>query len=402
MLPSSRLFLTVLVALLLLLTHAPPVLAQEDSGTLELKAILVAGDLSLRPVPKQVFAVQPSDGETLEITTGFDGQATMELPTGRYTLSSIAPVSFEDQTQVIGRAVKADGGAVSGGSVIAFGLVTARTAVDGTFRLEIVPTGLGPLTVFARLIEAGRVTDPSGQPVVNLPVRVTTSFGGFPSRYPRTNTDDVYRVDGIPVGSITVFASDGRRQLEGQSEGVLASEGDELVLDIRLDGDQVLARLFDANNHVYPVQFPSGSLVQGTLGVFRVSEDDRHGALQLEFGGGGAFRRFVAQSSFLDLDGREVVLTGSNASGLEVVRKVFVPADGYFVRYLEVSPVTTLLVRRRDLEEMRTLAELVLAKDDGLWRRPRLGDSRPPGERMAGILRRKAVFPYTGVGGAPS
>ncbi len=191
------------------------------------------------------------------------------------------------------------------------------------------------LTVVARGTVSGQVTDPAGQPVSNLRLDVTTSSGGYPALHPRTDIDGFYRVTGVPIGTIRVRGRDTSRNLEGQAEGELQFEGEEIEVDVQLDGDEVLARHYDANNHFYPVQSPGGGIVRGTVGLFRTGDDAERGGLQLEIGQSGAFRRFIGTDSFLE-DGREVVLEGADPTGLTIRRKVFVPPDAYFARYLEV------------------------------------------------------------------
>ena len=52
-----------------------------DFGRLRVRAVVVASDLSLRPVPKHRFLIVPNDGEQepIEATTGFDGEIWMNI-----------------------------------------------------------------------------------------------------------------------------------------------------------------------------------------------------------------------------------------------------------------------------------------------------------------------------------
>ena len=72
---------------------APPA----TTGRLEARVVLVAGDLSLKPVPKQRFLIRPvGDGRTpIPVLTGFDGILRQELPPGAYRIESTAPVELE-------------------------------------------------------------------------------------------------------------------------------------------------------------------------------------------------------------------------------------------------------------------------------------------------------------------
>ncbi len=89
-----------MILAILSLAGASPMLGEDPppaSGRLTLRVILVASDLTLRPVPKQTFEIRPQDGDggPTEITTGFTGEAEADLPVGRYVISSRAPVEFE-------------------------------------------------------------------------------------------------------------------------------------------------------------------------------------------------------------------------------------------------------------------------------------------------------------------
>lgn len=74
------------------------VLGQDSrSGSLSANVILVADDLSLRPVPRSVFVIRSAEtgAEVERVTTSFSGQIETTLNAGEYLLESEAPVSFE-------------------------------------------------------------------------------------------------------------------------------------------------------------------------------------------------------------------------------------------------------------------------------------------------------------------
>jgi S1-C subfamily serine protease len=79
---------------------ASPVRAQEaelDTG-LRFRAIVVARDLSLRPVPKRTFLIRSADqpAVVLRVTTDFEGTAAIGLSPGSYVLTSESPLAFEE------------------------------------------------------------------------------------------------------------------------------------------------------------------------------------------------------------------------------------------------------------------------------------------------------------------
>ena len=197
------------------------------------------------------------------------------------------------------------------------------------------------LVIVKRGTVQGTVLDPNGNPAVGVGVSVGSPG---PSRFVRTDATGFYRATGVFAGRVQVTARDGN--FEGRGEGQLNDEGQVITVDVQMEGDQVLAQLYDANNYFYPVQYPNGSILSGTFDVFRGDRDKNRGGFRLELGQAGTFRPFVATESALGRQGREVFLGGADASGLTVSRQVFIPIQGYFARYLEIlanptaSPIT--------------------------------------------------------------
>ncbi|MEO1088889.1 MAG: hypothetical protein AAFY88_32070, partial [Acidobacteriota bacterium] len=113
----------------------------------------------------------------------------------------------------------------------------------------------------------------------------------------------------------------------------------DLVL-VEDEPDEAFTTFWDANNQFYRSSRTTGDIRGGSLGVFDGDSDLNIGASRLEIGSGGAFRIFEASSS--SVASRELTITGSDASGLEVERRTRVPRDGYFARHLELlrNPTT--------------------------------------------------------------
>ena len=174
---------------------------------------------------------------------------------------------------------------------------------------------------------------PTAWPAVG--VGVTVSSSGSNSRFVRTDVDGFYRAVDVNVGDMRVIARDRPNNYEGRAESVLTFDGETITVDVQMEGDQILAELYDANNYVFPIQYPNGNILEGTLGVYRGDDQDRRGGFVLEVGQGGVFQPFEAATSAESTDGREIFVTGTDASGLDVERRVFVPQKGYFARYLE-------------------------------------------------------------------
>lgn len=80
----------------------PPPPAVPRLGTLAASVAIVTADLSVKPVPKQKFAVVAESAAVpaavsapVEVVTGFDGTFRMALAPGRYRIRSTAPVDLE-------------------------------------------------------------------------------------------------------------------------------------------------------------------------------------------------------------------------------------------------------------------------------------------------------------------
>ncbi|MCI0722765.1 MAG: hypothetical protein L0338_27915, partial [Acidobacteria bacterium] len=76
-----------------------PLDAQVEVVRLKIHAALVESDLSLRPIPRLTLVLQEiSEGEfpaKFIVKTGFAGKAEVEVPPGRYRLSTPEPVEFQ-------------------------------------------------------------------------------------------------------------------------------------------------------------------------------------------------------------------------------------------------------------------------------------------------------------------
>jgi len=76
------------------LAQTPP--AQQESGTIALRVVLVGADLSLKPIPRQPFTiVSEAGGDPIEVRTDFEGALTQKLAPGSYRVRSSQAVTFE-------------------------------------------------------------------------------------------------------------------------------------------------------------------------------------------------------------------------------------------------------------------------------------------------------------------
>ena len=66
-------------------------------GTITISAALVDRDMQVRPVPLHALVLTGAGPDTLSVRTTTDGKASLSLPAGSYSLSSVAPIDFQGQ-----------------------------------------------------------------------------------------------------------------------------------------------------------------------------------------------------------------------------------------------------------------------------------------------------------------
>jgi hypothetical protein len=238
---------------------------------------------------------------------------------------------------------------------------SATSAANGRATFNIVPAG--PFTARARhpenqnlnatttgtLTGEGQVVDvsvtlpaigavtgtvkmPDGSVVASVIVTLKSTNPAISTKTATTNAQGVYGISGVPAGAYTASVDDAARAVFGSAPGQITTDGATVTTDIVLAGTIVNLPidLFDGNAFRFDIQ-RNGSLSDG-------SNDAYDGGLNLRlFTPAGAASSFPnAVQGRTEDTGREVAIKGTGMAGLEVTRKIFVPADGYFARYLEV------------------------------------------------------------------
>ncbi len=207
---------------------------------------------------------------------------------------------------------------------------------------NLVLSGVGTVT--------GQVTNPDGSLATGI--LVTLQSQAQISSAPLQGHTDVrgfYNITSVPVGNFTasVNVAVNGTQLIGSATGAIAGDGQTATANIVLASGQPLPQtLYDANNFDYEVQ-SDGSIKDGFKSVYQGDNGANRGAFLLDIISAGVPNRFVgAPVGNNDQAGRELVLQQQGLANLNVTRKIFIPQDGYFVRYLEIlnnpsgSPVT--------------------------------------------------------------
>ncbi len=363
-------------------------------------AVNVRTTLDARGVfPQQRVAITDADGvvEIDEVLAGPFAVAALDPLTGLAgavdsTLLADEVLSLELRLEsagsIAGIAFGPDG--VSGVRNIRIRLTPSgrQTTTDaaGRFRFDVLPVAAGPYRIEAfdgvgtrravvndidlgahgEVIErnlvlagsgtvTGTVLGPDGEPVSGAAITVDSAVVGAPRRFAATDSDGSWLIDRVPQGRFTVSASLRGLRQAGQVGGAIDFDGQRVVVDVQMNENVIpppppapagqpqgarndrLARLFDANDFDYAIH-QDGSIRNGTRSVFRGDGGANSGGflLMLRAAGAGDYSPFAGNGARLELGGRQLALPGTGPGGLTVTRKVYVPRDGYFVRYLEV------------------------------------------------------------------
>jgi Carboxypeptidase regulatory-like domain/Bacterial TSP3 repeat/Bacterial Ig-like domain (group 2) len=201
---------------------------------------------------------------------------------------------------------------------------------------NLVLNGVGTVT--------GTVLNPDATiaPGVTVTLR-STSQGSIFSGVSDVNGN--YRIIQVPVGDFLVSSrvQSGSQILLGQNQGTITGDGTTATANIQLLANvvQLPFTLFDANNFSFDIA-PSAAISNGKGQIFAGDFNLHQGGFLLDLIAGGTTLSFTGQGSQTqnvansELVGRQVAVTQSGLAGLDVTRKVYVPQDGYFARYLEI------------------------------------------------------------------
>ena len=225
-----------------------------------------------------------------------------------------------------------------------------------------VAHGNGQVTIDFTLIGTGSVTGrvlfedgtPAGQVPLYLEPHDVQVYDGYQSGV----TDDAgfYRFDNVSVGTYGAIVNDEGRRLFGQVEVTLEQDGQTATApDIRLIANKVNLPVnrYDANGMLFDIN-PDGTSQRGTNWMYYANG----GGFNLELVADGVTHHFDGNGQGYgsgEENDREIAVRQQGLAGLDVTRKVYVPREGYFVRYLELlhnptaSPVTVSVKVRTNL-----------------------------------------------------
>jgi hypothetical protein len=303
--------------------------------------VVVAGQsttvtLQLQPVGAITGIVFAVDGVTAVanmsvnlISQGAINQSVNSGADGRFTFANVPSSTYTLQ-------------AVDGS-----GNVRAQASVTVTTPGEVVTQNL-VLTGGGTVIGAVQLCAPSCSNVPNVLVTIIDKTGKTLSGL--TDVGGTFSIPQVAVGPFIAEAAftAGTETFSGSAQGVITADGATANAIIQLFAQTrfLPVTLFDGNDLPYTV-FTDGSLQDG----FNVEFNSFHsrtlfftppfgpeqGALRLDVISGGTPVHFSGSGQAATANsGRELDIQQANVAGLNVTRKILVPRDGYFVRYLEV------------------------------------------------------------------
>ena len=175
-----------------------------------------------------------------------------------------------------------------------------------------------------------------GSPLVGARVQIKSAFDTFFVNSGVTDSTGTRIVPNVPEGLVLVQLLDGPTfQLLGLATITIGPGHHGQTIDVPFAFDTTLpVELFDGNGMRFDIQ-RDGTLRTGTNGAFAGS-----GGQQLFFTDPFGRTFIGAPVASTEESGREVTILQAHLSTV-VTRKIYVPSDGYFTRYLEIFRNTT-------------------------------------------------------------
>ncbi|HMD96237.1 MAG TPA: carboxypeptidase regulatory-like domain-containing protein [Terriglobia bacterium] len=242
--------------------------------------------------------------------TDSNGNYTIpNIPAGAITVRAFHPTSSYTYTEVDSPGITADGQALT---------------------VNIILPAIASVHV--------AVVDGSGNPIANSPIYIQNGFIGQFQFAGDTAADGTLTIPNVPQGSFTVQAySANTGAVIGSATGTVMATDQGKTIDVTIITSVSLPTdLYDASDFFFDIQ-PNASILSGTDNVFRGDFNQNQGAFLLNLVSSGTPTAFTgAPVGTQELNGRQIAVQEQNLAGLNVTRKVYIPQDGYFARYLEI------------------------------------------------------------------
>jgi hypothetical protein len=313
-----------------------------------------------------IFAGQVFVSATQPVT-GLSGYTNGNVPVDG---TGTVLIQLQPSGEIDGKVLATDGVTpVSGAGIQAYGPTnrSLTTAPDGTFSLQALPLGnytlyaydgnnvlrareynvnlshngdiqVRNLTFTALATVNGTVTNPDTTPAQSATVVIHSNNPlGY---YQSTTTDSIghYSFANVVGGRFDVTATSADNTLGGSATGNVVDDGSTVTVDFQLVNNSIQLPVYryDANDFYYEIM-PNGTIRNSLKYTFYGDFNTNTGDANLEILLAGTPTAFTGvQVGQRELNDQQIVTKQSNIDGLDVTRKVYVPLNGYFARYVEI------------------------------------------------------------------
>lgn len=290
--------------------------------------------------------------------------------------SIVVPVNLEAAADIIGTVYLDDGVTPAVNMEVSlkdnwkYDAYQIKTGSDGRYQLSMLPLAKGPyrlqvkdsygvvratseeislsldgeqivqnLTLLGNGQVEGFVSYPGGGIAAGVVVTLDSRVSGSDKRTSRTDSSGHYQFNNVPVGNFDVESVHILNRFGVVESGEVIFSGELVVLNVEMKENQLpssvstVASYYDANGFSYSIQ-RDGTIRDGTSSVFLGDSDIYRGAARLDIFEGDKIYPFIGGSIRYGNDSRETVINKITGS-VGVTRKIFVPENGYFSRYIE-------------------------------------------------------------------
>ena len=227
---------------------------------------------------------------------------------------------------------------------------------------------------------SGQVTNPDSTPAKGIGLTLTSSAPGFGRSFSaQSDANGNYTIGQVPVGGFSVQAlqQSPTQVLSGTATGQITADGDQETANIQLSISQLPINLtqnhtlYDGNNFPWDIA-ANGAIGDGFEYTFAGDFSDNVGAMNLNVIVNSSTNPFTGNTSGMVAQaGQEIDILQQDLAGLNVTRKVYVPATGYFTRYLDIvsnpgtTPITIGVQYTSNIRPTNTAFPGVLATSSG-------------------------------------
>jgi hypothetical protein len=197
---------------------------------------------------------------------------------------------------------------------------------------DLTLIGIGTVT--------GRVIMPDSSSASDRQVTLESHTPVFGRTYSTiTGANGEYTIERVAVGDFTATSGDPDLQLLGEAEGTITDHLKEITADIVLQTNAITLPIDFYDGNVFRYDLQSDGTIRSGKSLFNYNS---RGGCSLDIISDGSTYTFPETGvATQENSGREIVVKETNLGGINVTRKIYVPEDAYFARYLEILSNTS-------------------------------------------------------------